>query len=329
MKDIARAINAIKKARSIAIAGHINPDGDSVGSLLALGLAVMSMGKRVVMLSPDTIPDMYHHLPGASKIKERTTEHFDLAISVDCGARELLGASWATFEASDAILEIDHHRYRRRFGTCQLVDAGACAVGEVVYRLIKALRVKITGDIATNILAAIIVETGLFSQERVTAATFLLCSDLVEHGVDFSHLAYMVYRRRSRNSAVLSALCILRSRIVEDGKIAWSLLRRKDIRSNNGNHYDVDGVPGELCLIKGVTVSVFFRELDDNQLRVSMRSRGSVDVGRIAECFGGGGHWDMAGCVIPDTAKSRGRLLDVIAGRMRRRSFVSKKKDRT
>ncbi|MFA6321488.1 MAG: DHH family phosphoesterase [Candidatus Omnitrophota bacterium] len=304
MNGLAEAKNSINAARDIAISGHINPDGDSIGSLLSLGLGLEKLGKRVYMISCDGIPQRYKNLPGASRIIRKLDKSVDLAISVDCGNKEILGKTYEVFARASEILEIDHHDFRRPFGDVCYVDGSAAAVGEMIYVLLKKLRVPITKDVAHNIMTSIIVETSSFRLPNVRPFTFKVCTDLVASGVEFYKLVEMIFWSRTKQSAILSGMCLARSKFLKNDRIAWSIIRKSDFNRFKGKHEDVDAAPDELRTIKKVDIAVLFRENGKDALRVSLRSKASINVASIAERYGGGGHFDVAGCTIPNSPKS-------------------------
>lgn len=299
----------IMKARNIVIAGHINPDGDCIGSLLALGLGIEQLGKNVHMVSYDGVPELYRFLPGADRVIKKTSVHPDLAIAVDCGSRELLGKTFDTFSKAKCVLEIDHHHFREPFGDASFVDHEAAAVGELVYKLLRELAVPITREVAMNILTSLIAETHSFRLPNVKPFTFELCARLVRTGIDLSQLAETVFWSKSKEAVIISGLCLSRCKFRRKGEIAWSTARRKDFDKMKAKDEHVQTVPGDMLSIKGVQVALFFKEEKTGSLRVSMRSKGKVNVADLARSFGGGGHFDSAGCVIPN---SRDAMMDVL-----------------
>ncbi|MDO8525172.1 MAG: DHHA1 domain-containing protein, partial [Candidatus Omnitrophota bacterium] len=286
------------------------PDGDSIGSLLSLGMGLEKLGKRVYMISCDGVPQRYRKLPGASRIIRKLDRQVDLAISVDCSNKEILGATYRLFTRASEILEIDHHDFRRPFGDVSYVDSKAAAVGEMIYMLLKSLRVTITKEIAYNLMTSIIVETSSFRLPNVRTLTFKVCADLIRAGVNFYKLVDMIFWSRTRQSAILSGICLARSKFIKDGRIAWSLIRKRDFVRVKGRHEDVDAVPDEMRTIKKVDIAILFRENGSNILRVSLRSRENINVASIAERYGGGGHFDIAGCAIPDKRRSIEEFLE-------------------
>jgi len=298
------AKDSIMAAREIAISGHINPDGDSIGSLLSLGLGLERIGKRVYMISCDGIPSRYRKLPGASRVIRRLDRAVDLAIAVDCGNKEILGPTYGTFMKASEILEIDHHDFRRPFGDSSYVDAKAAAVGEMIYALLKKLRAPVTKEIAHNLMASIIVETSSFRLPNVRPFTFKVCTDLIKAGVNFYELVDMIFWSRTKQAAMLSGICLARSRFLKGDRIAWSIIRKRDFARIKGRHEDVDAAPDEMRTIKKVDIAILFRENGNDTLRVSLRSKDNINVASIAERYGGGGHFDVAGCTIPNNRKS-------------------------
>lgn len=317
MKGLGRAVSAIKRTKHIAISGHTNPDGDSIGSMLALGLGLQQLGKRVHMISHDGVPSHYRMLPGANRIIPSLRESVDLAIAVDCGSKEMLGKTFPSFAGAADILEIDHHDFRRPFGSIIMVDRDAASVGEIIFTLLNKLGVDITKPIAQNLLTSIIVETNSFRLPNTRPFTFEVCTDLIRRGVNFYKLVNTVFWSKRRSAALLSGICLSRCRFMKGGRLAWSIVGKSDFRSARGKSEDVDPVPDDMRAIDGVRIAVLFREIDSGMLRVSLRSKGRINVAEAAEYYNGGGHFDVAGCNIkndPDAVheflKRVGRILD-------------------
>jgi bifunctional oligoribonuclease and PAP phosphatase NrnA len=310
MTAMKKAVKAILQSKSIVIACHVNPDGDCIGSLLALGLGLASIGKRVYMVSDDGVPGKYQKLPGAGKIRKTAGKKTDMAITVDCNAREMVGKPFDAIKKAKYILEIDHHEFRKPFGNLFLIDTKASAVGEIIYRLLKYLNVDITKDIAQNILTSIIVETNSFRLPAVRALTFQVCADLIKTGINFSRLSEIVYWSKTKEGAVLSGQCMANLKVIQKGKIAWSLVTRKDFIKTKGKKEDVDTVANDMLSINTVKIAIFFREQNAKFLRVSLRSKGKFNVASIAGKYGGGGHFDSAGCHIANTKKEIAGVIE-------------------
>lgn len=307
--DIKQAIKAIRKAKSIAIASHRDPDGDTLGSLLALGLALKKIGKQIYMVSTDGVPRRYRKLPGAGKIIRTTNKKCDLAIAIDCNDSEVLGKAFKVFQKAEHILEIDHHEFRKPFGDLKLIDYSAAAVGEIIYRLLNRLRIKITSDIAQNILTSIIVEANSFRLPDTSSVTFRVCSDLMKKDINFYNLTEMIYWSKTKEAVLLSGICLERCKFLAGGKIAWTMVTKKDFDKIKGKDEDVDAVADDIRAINSVKLVLFFREKDKKTLRVSLRSKGKINVAKLAIKYGGGGHFDVAGCRVPNSKKVRSQML--------------------
>lgn len=310
MKGLKKAQDSIRKAKTIAIACHINPDGDAIGSMLSLGLGLEGIGKKVYMVSQDGVPNRYQLLPGADRITRKLGKKVDLAVTVDCNTKEMLGRSYESLRKADTILEIDHHEVRESFGDMSFIDPKAPAVGEMIYVLLKRLKIDITKDIAQNILTSLIVETNSFKLPNVRPFTFKVCAEMVKTGLNFYRLVDMVFWSHSRQVAVLTGICLSRCRFLEEGRLAWSVVRKRDFQKVQGKDEDADTIADEIRSIKGVDIVVFFREKTDKDLRVSLRSKDNINVASLAKQYGGGGHYDVAGCVIPNTPFAMKKLLN-------------------
>lgn len=314
MRNLRKIHDCIARSGTIAISGHTHPDGDSIGSLLALGLGLRKLKKKVYMLCQDEIPIHYRNLPGADTIVKTVARKVDLAIAVDCSAMELLGKNIPVFERAKKILTIDHHYYAKPFGDLEYIDPQAASVGEMAYILLGSLGIAITRNISENILTSIIVETNLFKVSNIRPITFSVCAEGLRTGIDFSALVNKVYGPRTKEAAMLLSICLLRSRPLKRGKIIWSVVRKSDFKKVGGKDYDADAIASDMLALKGVKASVLFRESARGLFRVSLRSTGNIDIGRIAKIYGGGGHFDIAGCYIPGNAPAMRNILNSVSG---------------
>lgn len=310
--NILRAKESILEAKEVLIACHLNPDGDSMGSLLGLGLGVARLGKKVYMVSPDGVPKIYKTLPGADSVVNKIDKEIELAVAVDCGNKERLGKAYDVFEKAGKKIAIDHHEFGTPFGDINIVDPHASSSGELVYRLLRALPLHITQDIAQDLLTAIIVETNSFRLPNVSPSTFEVCAHLAKTGVDFHKLSELVYWSKRRQAAVLSSLCVSRVKFLNGGKIAWSIAKKSDFKKTHAVTEDVDSVAADMLSIEGVQAAVFFREEKNRKLRASVRSKGNVNIAQVAKNHGGGGHFDAAGCYITNAERSIDKFLKEI-----------------
>jgi phosphoesterase RecJ-like protein len=300
-KNLKITADLVKKSHQIILACHMNPDGDSVGSMLGLGLGLMNIGKKVAMLCSDKIPTRYISLPKAKTIKQVFLKPVDLAISLDCASINQLPGIDKIFKQSKCIVEIDHHVYRDQFGDIQLVSEHTASVGEIVFALLKELNVRIDKHIAECLLTSAIVETSSFSCAEVNKRTFETCAKLLETDVNFNSISERYYWRKNLAAMYLTGLSFMRIKTAHQGKIVWSIIYKEDFKQYKGRQEDVDPVADDLLMLAGAEISLFFREIDNNMLRVSLRSKGKIDVGYFATTYGGGGHDKVSSCRIHKT----------------------------
>ncbi|PIU39863.1 MAG: hypothetical protein COT00_04725 [Candidatus Omnitrophica bacterium CG07_land_8_20_14_0_80_50_8] len=307
--NISKAIKVIRNANKIIVVSHVNPDGDTIGCLLALGHTFILMGKQVVLLCQDSVPPRFQFLPGSELILTDTHETADVSVAVDCGSVTQLGSLRASFFRSKSTVQIDHHDFGDSFGKIQLVEEEATAVGEIVYELIKVLKVEITPAIATCLLTSIIVDSGSFRFTNIRSKTFDICSRLVRKGVDMQRLIEESYWKKSRSVAKLSGYAMMNASFSASGVVAWSTVYQNDFKRFGAHISDVDAVADDLRSIEGVKIAVVFRETEKKKFRVSLRSKYGINIANVAKNFGGGGHHNSAGCAIRNSEKDKANLL--------------------
>lgn len=318
------AVDLIRKSQHIVLACHMNPDGDAIGSMLGLGLGLQKIKKNITFLCPDKIPNRYSSLPSAERVRQ-AYDHarpVDLAISLDCASLKQLPGVDKIFKRSAYIIEIDHHIYRDQFGDVQLVSARTASVGEIVYELLAALDTKVDRKVAECLLTSAIVETSSFSRAEVNEKTFEICAKLLETGVDFNSISERYYWRKSLPAMLLTGLSFTRIKTALNGKVVWSILYREDFLRLKGRQEHVDPVADDLLMTAGAQVSLFFREAESNMLRVSLRSKGGIDVGFLATTYGGGGHDSVASCRIHKTKQGVDRLIKQAGALLTKTSVV-------
>jgi bifunctional oligoribonuclease and PAP phosphatase NrnA len=308
--SFAVAVRTIRKAKKILIASHVNPDGDTIGCQLALGLSLLQAGKKVMLVSSDGVPTRFQFLPGSELIQSECSDTADAAIAVDCGSLGQLGDARAVFCRAKTTIQIDHHDFGDPFGKILVLDEEASAVGEIVYELLRALKIEITPAIATCLLTSIIVDTGAFRFSNIRPKTFEICGRLVKKGVDLQHLLEESYWKKTRSMMKLSGFCAMRACFSKDGSVAWTSVYQKDLKRFRANLSDVDAMADELRSIEGVKIAAVFRQTDKGRFRVSLRSKNGINVAQIARGFGGGGHHNSAGCSIRGTEPEKKKLLD-------------------
>jgi phosphoesterase RecJ-like protein len=287
MDQLEQVLQEIAKRRRFLITSHARPDGDAIGSTLALAQILRKMGKTAEVVLGDSVPVIYKPLPLADTIvhASRVNGHYDAAIILECDSvqRTRLQGLEHCF-----LISIDHHASAKPFANVNWIDSTAVATAELIFRLAKAAQVKLTPDIATCLYTAVLTDTGAFCYAPTNACTFELAKYLVEHGADPSKIAQSVYF--SSPTSKMRLLGAALSGLQRDGAVTWMSVTRQDMERCAALEEDCEGLVNYALGIAGVEVAVFFREVANDRIRVSIRSKGAVNVAEIAEGFGGGGH---------------------------------------
>ncbi len=294
-------VEEIKKADTIAILAHESPDGDAIGSVLAMGIALENMGK-----TPDRIisefPRKFKFLPGADKVKPNSNiEKYDLAISLDCAdLRRLDGKEY--FENAKKTIVIDHHGSNTMYGDINFVNPASPACCEILVGIFTYFELEIHQDLGSCILTGIITDTGGFKHQGVTPETFEFTAELLRKGVNVSEIYEKALEIRTKsNFELLKRICD-RMEMFEDGKVTFTYITNQDEEEVNAEPGDHEGLVEVGRGVEGVEVSIFIRQVDDEQkYKISMRSTNNVNVSDICYLFGGGGHPRAAGCTIQGT----------------------------
>lgn len=290
------------------MASHVNPDGDAVGALLALSLALKSMNKGVCVYNQSAIPAVYRFLPSVSTIGQTVAMplEYDAIVVLDCGSIERLGTIAPDVRKTSMIINIDHHITNTRFGHIHLIDPNACATAEIVYRVIKALSVKFDQAMAMAIYTGILTDTGSFRFSNTNQAAFAICAEMIEFGANPYEVAQYVYGHYSLGRIKLLNLALDSLEISPNGDVSIMSLTQ-DMMDNTGTRdEDIDGIINYARRIEDVKIAALIHEIagngrDRRQYHVSLRSDGSVNVANIAAFFGGGGHASAAGFSVEAT----------------------------
>jgi phosphoesterase RecJ-like protein len=284
------------------IACHENPEGDAIGSELALALALRKMGKTATVLNSDPVPGNLAFLPGADTvILDADGSPYEVAVVVDCGSIDRTGRVRDELRKCPIVVDIDHHSTHDAQGDYCLVDPEAAASGILVHRILTALGLAIDRDIAVNIYVAILTDTGSFRYSNSTPEAYSVAGDLVRIGVDPWEVAEKVYETQTAEKLGLLGRVLGSLELVAGGKVAAVTTFRKDLRDFSATKDHLEGFINYPRSIAGVEVAAAFREEDPGRFRVSLRSKGRVDVSAIASALGGGGHRNAAGCTVPGT----------------------------
>ena len=291
----------LREADSIAVLAHYRPDGDAIGSTLAVVHSLLAMGKKVVALNEDGVPDSLAFLPGADLIRQPDGQPIEasVVVAVDCANRERLGANALASLAGDRVwINIDHHRSNEDYGDFHYIDSDSPAAGEIIYNLLTTTGMPLTRESGDNIYVAISTDTGSFQYQGTTARTYEIAAELVRLGVDIPTLARSTYENYPLRRIELLRGLLNTMQITHGGKVAsWGLTQALG-QSLGINPDDSEGLIDTMRSIQGVIVAAAFEELPgpEGKIRLSLRSKDPrVDVGKVCAIFGGGGHALAAG----------------------------------
>ena len=298
----------LRENERFAVLSHIRPDGDALGSQLALALSLQQLGKKVRVWNEDGMLEKYSFLPRADLLTKppHAAEDVDVAIALDTAIQNRLGTAFAAVRSAKIWINIDHHLSNPGYGNLVHVDPTAPATGQIIFDLIKSQGFPFDREIAENLYAAISTDTGSFQYPKTSARTFEVAAELVCTGIDVGQLSQQLYENYPRRRVELLRELLRTMRFERDGRIASFSVALKTAAELQLLPEDNEGLIDHLRAIRGVIVAVFFEELADGKVRVSMRSKSdAVDVCAICQKFGGGGHTLAAG------ARVRGTLAEV------------------
>jgi phosphoesterase RecJ-like protein len=292
---LAAILDVLLRGKRFLVCSHARPDGDAVGSMLALGMAIEQMGKGVDLVTADRVPLQYRQLPGADTIHTmlRVPGSYDAAILLECDSleRTRLRGLEELF-----LVNIDHHITGLEFAQLNWIDRSAASVGEMVYQLARAAGVAITPQMAQCLYTTILTDTGGFCYGNVRASTFALARDLVQAGADPIAIAQEVYFSAPASKLLLMGAAL--RRLKREGRLAWLWVTHQDMQRTCATEEDCEGIVNVALGMAGVDAVVFLRELPDGDIRLSLRSKGRLNVAAIAVRLGGGGHQNAAGCTL-------------------------------
>ena len=311
MKVPDKLISFLKSEEKYFIVTHINPDGDAIGSSLALSMALEMLGKETFLYVRDPIPEFYHYLPSyemfTNSISSLVTHHSSL-ILIDCNTPKRAEIEGLSFKSS---VVIDHHETEDAFGDIQWIVPEASATGMMVFYLIKELGISITREMAINLYSAIAIDTGTFRYGNTTPEAFKIAADLVEAGASPAYISNRLYETWSKERFALFSMTLNTLEI--RGAVAITYVTQEMYQKTGTGPGDTESFPSFPRIIKDVKVSAFFRELGVNSWKVSLRSKGDINVALIASQLGGGGHKNAAGFVIKsDLGSAKEALLKTL-----------------
>lgn len=292
---LAQTAEAIRRRQRFVIASHVRPDGDAVGSQMAMAYALKHLGKEVRVVSCDAAPPPLLVFPGVSEIEivDRVDDPGDAVIVMESG--DLLRTGVSGLERG-FVINIDHHVGNSMFGAINWFDVSAAACGEMVFDLVRELGVPLSHDIAVHLYVAILTDTGSFRHSNITPRTFEICRQCVEAGVNPSAVARSVFDSNNLGRLKLMGAILSRMHIDSSGRLATVSVDEELVTSCNGTYEDTEGLINLPLTVREIQAVVFFKQVGPNDWRVSMRSKGDVNINAVAKEFGGGGHKNASGC---------------------------------
>ncbi len=309
-----QVLQHIQQRRQFVLTSHARPDGDAIGSVLALSEILRTMGKSVEVVLSDNVPVIYRPLPFADTIihASQVNGKYEAAIILECDSVQRTRLQGLEHHF---LINIDHHASYKTFADVNWIDPSASATAEMIFRLATEAGVKITPQIATCLYTAVLADTGSFNYSTTSARTFELAKQLTECGADPVRIAQSVYfaNPASKMHLLGAALSSLR----HEGQMSWMVVTRQDMERYGALEEDCEGLVNYALSIAGIEVAVFFRELADGRVRVSVRSKGAVNVAQIAQMFGGGGHECASGFATEGPVPAaEERVLTLLRGRL-------------
>lgn len=281
------------------VVAHVQPDGDAVSSTLAVGWLLSCLGKKYVMVNEGPIPKRMGYLWQADQIRDLSAEplnrKFDNVICVDCADFKRVGTTKELFAEGAKLLNIDHHPTNDGYGTVNLIVPYAAATAEILFDLIQFMGLELNEAIATALYTGLLTDTGGFRYSNTSPKVMATASKLLEYGVDGPGLSELLLEQMTLPQLRLLTRALNGLQLTEDGKISWVVVTDEDLKSAGAVHEDMEGIVNYPRNIQGVEVGLLFKVIDEQAVKVSMRSAGKVDVAKVAQSFGGGGHVRAAG----------------------------------
>jgi phosphoesterase RecJ-like protein len=289
-------LNQISRRQTFILTSHARPDGDAVGSTLACCQILRSMGKQADVVLSDGVPGVYRPLPFSDSVL-RTTENAPQAEAVIILECDSVQRTCLTGLEQHYLINIDHHSTARPFANVNWIDPSACATAEMIFQLAHEAGVKISPEVATCLYTAVLTDTGRFGFGGTNERTFELAKELVHCGADPVRISHSVYFSTPFSKMRLLGAAL--NTLHRDGSLAWMHVDRAAMERYQANEEDCEGLVNYALSIEGIEVALFFREQHDGAFRVSLRSKGAVNVAAVAEVYGGGGHKCASGCAMP------------------------------
>lgn len=302
-EQLISARDFIEQHDHFLVVSHHHPDGDAISSTLATGWLLGQLGKSFTLYNEDVIPKKFSYLWNIDRLVSESDAEMALArysrvIAVDCADFSRTGNASQFFSEEAYLLNIDHHPTNDQFGRVNVVRTEAAATAEIIYDLICLFELTWNQDIATCIYTGLLTDTGGFRYSNTSAKVLAIASEMLRHGVNGSILNEQLFEKMTYSQFQLLQIALSTMSFACDRKIAWVCLTADDFAQTGALNEDTEGIVNYARNIEGVETGIMFRELNPNEIKVSFRSSGQVDVAQLASSFGGGGHVRAAGCTL-------------------------------
>ena len=314
---ISEIIKAINEGHNFLITAHIRLDGDALGSELALYLMLKEMGKKAVVYNKDHTPERYQFLPAAHNITHSISniEQYDTGFVLDCSDLTRVGDEADNIGKIKKLINIDHHVSNNGFCALKMLDAKASSTGELLFRLMREMRVKLSKDICTNLYAAIITDTGSFRYSSTTKETFFASGILVGEGANPQRIAENIYESDSPARLKLLAKALSTLSLDLESKVGSMVVTQKDLMEAGAAWEHTEGFVDIPRTVKGIEVSVLYTQRGENNFKLSLRSKAKFNVEKVARKFGGGGHIHAASCWMKgDIETIKSQIIEAVRG---------------
>lgn len=297
----------IKSSKNILIISHLNPDGDTLGSICAMSEVIReNFHKECELLCVSKVPKTYEFLPNVSKIKTLedvdVSREYDLVINVDVAAIDRIGEAKVLFDKAKFTVNLDHHKTNSGYADLNIINPEASSTGELLAGIFKKIGWKVSYETAVCLYTAILTDTGSFRFDNTTSDSLKAAADMVKAGVKPAEIYKKVYESSSKNHVLFQAYCVSKAEFCENDKIVYTTVYKKDIEKFNAPEDCTEGLTEKLRAIVTTEVAFVVRQINSSTSKVSMRSK-NVDVAEICGVFGGGGHRLAAGCMIKGTVE--------------------------
>lgn len=302
-------LSMLGKIDCAAIICHISPDGDTIGSAIALKFLLESRNISIGLFCDDKLPARLSFIKGIEQFNKESSKSYDMTIAIDCSDLGRLGKCIDLYERGIHKVNIDHHISNESYADINIIDSDASATGEIIYSMIEKAGIIPDINTANSMYTAIATDTGNFSYSNTTSNTLSIASKLVGLGIDIDNLTRNLFRSRTKTQTMMLAKCLNTLEFYNNDKVAVISVNRDLLNQLNAKDSDIQGIINYALEIRDVEVALLFKEADDSKTKVGFRSKYNLDVSKLASIFGGGGHKKAAGCLIQDSIEMAKKII--------------------